>query len=92
MDDVERFRAELVENWDSMPEDTRQMLESVGRMHDEGQSEQQIAVGLEMPEYSVRNALTLLGKREHDPNLPFPEYPHEIRAFLENFGRWPQEE
>ena len=91
MDDVERLRAELVENWESMPEETRRLLDSVGRMHDEGHSDQEIAANLEMPERSVRNALTLLGKREHDPDVPFPEHSLEVRSFLENFGRWPEE-
>ena len=92
MDSLEEHRANIINNWESLPEDMRQMLESVGQMYDNGHPLPEISASLDMPEHSVRNALKLLGKMEHDPDLPFPERFPELQSFLENFGQWPQEE
>jgi len=92
LDDEEKILSYLADNWESMSEDTRQLIETIRDMNEQGHSDQEISSTLGIRESGVRNVLTLLGKRQYDPKAPFPEHSPEIQSFLENFGRWPQGE
>ena len=69
-----------------MAPDTRQLVEDIRRLHNEGHKPPEIAERLKVLVAGVNNVIAM-GQHAYNPKAAVPDQPPAVRAFRENWGR-----